>query len=83
VLRPPTSPCRQLPQEEVRPHQSAPAEEEAQMSGSRIGVWRVWTWRNERDDRGKGNGKHADMDTRFLRDVLDAPVLALGARHVE
>ncbi|OAG01131.1 ubiquitin-domain-containing protein [Paraphaeosphaeria sporulosa] len=38
VLRPPPPARRQLPQEEMRPHQPAPAQEEAQMSGSPPGV---------------------------------------------
>ena len=42
VLRPSPAARDQLPQEEVRPHQPAEAEEEAQVSGTPLAFW-LWT----------------------------------------
>ena len=47
---PPPPPCDQLPQAQVRPHQPAPAEEEAQVDGYSImgrGVWVSAFWKGD------------------------------------
>jgi len=68
VLRSSATARCQLPQEEVRPHQPAPAQEEAQVNYSLEGVWRVWGLPVRISDGGwKGYGGHADTGTRFLR----------------
>ncbi|KAF1996647.1 ubiquitin-domain-containing protein [Amniculicola lignicola CBS 123094] len=77
VLRPSTPACRKLPQEEVRPYQPAPTQEEAQVNGS------LPLGRTGDDGLGRNMDGEANMATWYTRHIaLCRAIAATGSGYV-